>query len=231
MQFLIFFIVIPASYVVMIKNSNFDDHFINTISFSKFNVEFNFVIIVSLLISSLMPDFAPPLTQRYMMLAHDKNALKLVFKKLFMISTPFMFSLWLIAYLIMINSEGKVLSTNVVFDYIDYTFRYKRLMISGLFAVVMSTADSYINATTDIITNDFLKQYLPKIKPKHLLSLTRIIIILLSLFSFLFIMYKDKLIYIVLLFRAFGTHTLIIPLSAALLGFNITKKQFCSVFY
>ena len=190
-------------------------------------MEFNFVIIVSLLISSLMPDFAPPLTQRYMMLAHDKNALKLVFKKLFMISTPFMFSLWLIAYLIMINSEGKVLSTNVVFDYIDWLpLGIKGLMISGLFAVVMSTADSYINATTDIITNDFLKQYLPKIKPKHLLSLTRIIIILLSLFSFLFIMYKDKLIYIVLLFRAFGTHTLIIPLSAALLGFNITKKQF-----
>ncbi len=227
MQFLIFFIVIPASYVVMMKNSNFDDNFINTISFSKFNMEFNFVIIVSLLIQSLLPDFSSPLTQRYMMLAHDKNALKLVFKKLFMIATPFMFSLCLIAYLIIINSGDKILSANVVFNYIDWLpLGIKGLMISGLFAVVMSTADSYINATSDIIINDFLKQYLPKTKPKHLLLLTRIIIILLSLCSFLFIIYKDKILYIVLFFRAFGTNILVIPLSTVLLGFSITKKQF-----
>jgi Na+/proline symporter len=233
MQFLIFFIVIPASYVVMIKNSNFDDHFINTISFSKFNVEFNFVIIITLLIQSLLPEFAAPLTQRYMMLAHDKNALKLVFKKLFMITTPFMFSLCLIAYLIIINSERNVLlSTNVVFDYIDWLpLGIKGLMISGLFAVIMSTADSFINATSDIIINDFLKQYLPKTKPKHLLLLTRIIIILLLLFSFLFIIYKDVLLYLVFILKGFGANTLIIPLSAALLGFSITKKQFLISFF
>ena len=232
LQFLIFFIVIPASYVFTIKNSNFTGHFIETISFSKFNMEFNFIVMVSLLIHSLMPDFAPPLVQRYMMLADDKNTLKLVFKKIFMISVPFMFSLCLIAYLIIINSENKVLSSTVIFNYIDWLpLGIKGLMISGLFAVVMSTADSYINATSDIITNDFLKQYLPKIKQKHSLLLTRGVIILLSLCSFLFIIYKDSLLYFVLLLKSFGTNILVIPLSAALLGFNITKKQFLLSFF
>ena len=140
MQFLVFFIVIPASYVMTIKNSNFNGHFIDTISFSKFNMEFNLVIIISLLISSLIPEVAAPLMQRYLMLAHDKKALKTVFKKLFMISTPFMFSLCLIAYLIIINSEGKALSYNVILSYIDWLpIGIKGLMISGLFKAIKLT--------------------------------------------------------------------------------------------
>ena len=103
-----------------------------------------------------------------------------------MISTPFMFSLWLIAYLIMINSEGKVLSTNVVFDYIDWLpLGIKGLMISGLFAVVMSTADSYYYLP-DIITNDFLKQYLQN-KTKTFVILPKIIIIIFAFIILIFI--------------------------------------------
>ena len=65
MQFLIFFHS-NANFICVVYELKIQIlmTFINTISFSKFNVEFNFVIIVSLLISSLMPDFAPPLTQR-----------------------------------------------------------------------------------------------------------------------------------------------------------------------
>ena len=167
--------------------------------------------------------------QRYLILASNVKVLKSVFKKLFMITIPFMLSICLIAYLVIIKSINEPFSSNIIFHYIEWLpLGIKGLMISGLFAILMSTADSHMNATSTIITNDFIKHYFPTLGSKGLLVVMKVIILVLSLFPFILIIYKEHLFQLMLVLRSFGTNMLIIPLAASLLGFEINKKQFIS---
>jgi Na+/proline symporter/signal transduction histidine kinase len=228
-QFLIFFLIIPASYVVTIKNASFTGNFINSISLSNYDVEFNLPIAIGLLIASLIPELSAPFMQRYLLLASNVKVLKSVFKKLFMITIPFMLSICLIAYLVIMKSINEPFSSNIIFHYIEWLpLGIKGLMISGLFAILMSTADSHMNATSTIITNDFIKHYFPILGSKGLLVVMKVIILVLSLFPFILIMYKEHLFQLMLVLRSFGTNMLIIPLAASLLGFKINKNQFIS---
>ena len=226
-QFFVFFFIIPASYIVTIQNISFSGNFLNYISLLNYNIEFTLPVAIGLLTASLTPELSSPFIQRYLMLADNTKALKLVFKKLLMITIPFILSICLIAYLIMIKSVNSFFSSNIIFNYIEWLpLGVKGLMISGLFAVLMSTADSHMNATSIIISNDFIKPYFPKVGAKKLLLVIKIIILLLSLFPLILVLYKDKLFQLMFLLRSLGTYLIVIPLSASLLGYEISRKQF-----
>ena len=159
-QFLIFFVIIPVSYVVTIQTVSFTGNFVNSISLSNYNIEFSLPIAIGLITASLLPEIAAPFMQRYLMLADNTKALKLVFKKLFMVAIPLMLSICLIGYLIIVKSPDKTLVSDIIFSYIDWLpLGVKGMMISGLFAIIMSTADSHMNAASVVISNDFLKVY------------------------------------------------------------------------
>ena len=228
-QFLIFFVIIPVSYIVTIQTVSFTGSFLNSISLSNYKMEFSMPIAIGLISASLLPEIAAPFMQRYLMLADNTKALKLVFKKLFMIAIPFMLSICLIGYLIIVKSPKNTFFSNIIFNYIDWLpLGIKGMMISGLFAIIMSTADSHMNATSIIISTDFLKKYFLRIRGKQLLLIIRCIILLLSFFPFILLMYKDTLFQLMSIFRSFGTNILVIPLSVSLLGYKISKKQFLS---
>ena len=228
-QFLIFFVIIPVSYIVTIQTVSFTGSFLNSISLSNYKMEFSMPIAIGLISASLLPEIAAPFMQRYLMLADNTKALKLVFKKLFMIAIPFMLSICLIGYLIIVKSPKNPFFSNIIFNYIDWLpLGIKGMMISGLFAIIMSTADSHMNATSVIISTDFLKKYFLRIRGKQLLLIIRCIILLLSFFPFILLMYKDTLFQLMSIFRSFGTNILVIPLSVSLLGYKISKKQFLS---
>ena len=236
-QFLIFFVIIPASYIVTIQNTSFTGNFLSSISLSNYDIQFSLPIVIGLVLASLLPEIAAPFMQRYLMLAHDTEALKLVFKKLFRIAIPFMLSICLIGYLIIVKSPTRSLSPNIIFSYIDWLpLGIKGMMISGLFAIIMSTADSHMNATSTIILNDFLKVHFPKVGEKGLLLMIRIAILLLSLFPFILLIYKDTLFQLMSVFRSFGTYILVVPLSTSLLGYRVSNRQFlysflCSILF
>ena len=226
-QFLIFFVIIPVSYVVTIQTVSFTGNFVNSISLSNYNVEFSLSIAIGLITASLLPEIAAPFMQRYLMLADNIKALKLVFKKLFMVAIPLMLSICLIGYLIIVKSPNESLVSDIIFSYIDWLpLGVKGMMISGLFAIIMSTADSHMNAASVVISNDFLKVYFPKIGEKRLLVIIKGVMLVLSLFPFILVIYKDALFQLMSIFRSFGTHMLVAPLSVSFLGYNISKKQF-----
>ena len=119
-QFLIFFVIIPASYVVTIQNTSFTGNFLSSISLSNYDMQFSLPIAIGLISASILPEIGAPFMQRYLMLAHDTKALKLIFKKLFMVAIPFMLSICLIGYLIIVKSPTKSLSSDIIFNYIDW---------------------------------------------------------------------------------------------------------------
>ncbi len=230
-QFLIFFVIIPVSYVVTIQTVSFTGNFVNSISLSNYNIEFSLPIAIGLITASLLPEIAATFMQRHLMLADNTKALKLVFKKLFIVAIPFMLSICLIGYLIIVKSPNKSLVSDIIFNYIDWLpLGVKGMMISGLFAIIMSTADSHMNSASVIISNDFFKVYCPKIGEKRLLVIIKGVILVLSLFPFILLIYKDTLFQLMAILRTFGTNILVVPLSVSFLGYNIVKNSFCIVF-
>ncbi len=65
-QFLIFFVIIPVSYVVTIQTVSFTGNFVNSISLSNYNIEFSLPIAIGLITASLLPEIAAPFMQRYL---------------------------------------------------------------------------------------------------------------------------------------------------------------------
>ena len=115
-QFLIFFFIIPVSYIIMIQNVEYNGNFLHSISLSNYNFKFNLITSIGLLTASLMPELSAPFIQRYLMLANNIKALKIIFKKLLLITTPFILSICLIAYLIIIKVvNNNTLPSNIIF--------------------------------------------------------------------------------------------------------------------
>jgi Na+/proline symporter/signal transduction histidine kinase len=226
-QFMIFFLIIPIAYAIVSWKFNGVEQVILNIPVSTFEFDFSFkniVILLSFLTASLVPEISPPLMQRYLMLATTPKKLKIVLQNLFFISIPFMLSLCVIAYIMKANDVG--LTENVIFRFISYyvPIGIKGLMIVGLFAVIMSTADSYLNSASVIITKDFIKVLFPDLTDKQELRILRFFIIVISLIPLLLI--SSNLFETIWLFKTFGTQMILIPFFAGLYDFQPKKYSF-----
>ncbi len=226
-QFMIFFLIMPIAYAVVSSQFNGVEQIILSIPESTFEFDFSFkniVILLSFLTASLLPEISPPFMQRYLMLSATPKKLKTVFYNLFFISIPFMLSLCVIAYIMKVNDVG--LAENVIFRFISHyvPIGIKGIMIVGLFAVIMSTSDSYLNSTSVIITKDFIKVLFPDLTDKQELRMLRLFIIVISLIPLLLVSYD--LFETTRLFRAFGIQMIIIPFFAGLYDFQSRKNSF-----
>ena len=228
-QFMIFFLIIPI--VCAVASYRFDgvEQVILSLPESTFEFDFNFkniIILLSFLTASLLPGIGAPFMQRYLMLAATPKKLKTVFYNLFFISIPFMLSICAIAYIMKANDVG--LSENVLFRFISYyvPIGLKGVMIVGLFAIIMSTSDSYLNAASVVITKDFIKVLFPNLTDKQELKILRVFILIISLAP-LFLL-SNNLFENIRLFKTFGIQMLIIPLFAGLYDFQAKKHSFIS---
>jgi Na+/proline symporter len=226
-QFMVFFLIIPIVCAVVSSSFGGVAQVILSIPKSTFEFDFNFknnIILLSFLTASLLPEIAPPIMHRYLMLAATPKKLKTVFYNLFFISIPFMLSICVIAYIMKVNDVG--LSENVLFMFISHyvPIGLKGLMIVGLFAVIMSTSDSYLNAASVILTKDLIKVLFPNLTDKQELRILRLFIIVISLVPLLLI--SNNLFENIRLFKTFGIQMLTIPLFAGLYDFQAKKHSF-----
>ena len=165
-QFMIFFLIIPIACAVVSYRFDGVEQVILSLPESTFEFDLNFknsIILLSFLTASLLPEVGAPLMQRYLMLAATPKKLKTVFYNLFFISIPFMLSICVIAYIMKANDVG--LGENVLFRFINnyVPIGLKGVMIVGLFAIIMSTSDAYLNAASVVITKDFIKVLFPNL--------------------------------------------------------------------
>jgi Na+/proline symporter len=228
-QFMIFFLIIPIACAIV--SSRFDgvEQVILSLPKSTFEFDLNFknsIILLSFLTASLLPEIPSPIMHRYLMLAATPKKLKAVFYNLFFISIPFMLSICVIAYIMKANDVG--LGENVLLRFISHyvPIGLKGVVIVGLFAIIMSTSDSYLNAASVIITKDFIKVLFPNLTDKQELRILRVFIIIISLIPLLLV--SNNLFENIWLSRTFGIHMLIIPLFAGLYDFQAKKHSFIS---
>jgi SSS family solute:Na+ symporter len=183
--------------------------------------------IMSMALVFLLPNLDPALLQRFMMgrdLAQVKRALTLS-------------ALCCVPYYIMVGTIGfsalvlaPNIDSNTAFFYIidvGLPVGLKGIAISGLLAVVMSTADSYLNVASITIVRDILKPCLPnKLSDAQELGLMRFATAFFGVFAVVMALYIPSVYELALFALSFWGPIVFIPLLLRIIGHRPSKKTF-----
>ncbi|MCP5369849.1 MAG: hypothetical protein H6909_04095 [Rickettsiaceae bacterium] len=155
-------------------------------------------------------------------------------KDVFQSKKSFLFSSAIVALVIISSQWIPFLLFNIspdleydkLFGYIIDNYTYtglKGLMIIGIIAMVMSSADSSINSSSVLFVNDVCKPL--NFKEKNELIITKIFAGILGIGGIILALYADNLLEIVLSANSFYMPVVTVPFMLTVLGFRTTKTS------
>jgi SSS family solute:Na+ symporter len=102
----------------------------------------------------------------------------------------------------------------------------KGFMVAGLLAVIMSTADSYLNVSGIIAVGDLIRAYRGNLEEQQMIRYSQYATLIFGILA-LFVALRFKSIIDILLYaNGFWFGTVSIPLTTALLGYRSSKYAF-----
>ena len=152
----------------------------------------DFSFFISLIFCSLTPIGESPFFQRAL-IARNKKQFLYSFYGSAMLIIP------IILVTCAIASIAYYQNSNIPQGQVLYYFMsslpvgMKGLLIAGLLAAIMSTQDSYLNATSSIMSRDVLKQIMSYLNKKQELLFARISCILIALISLMVVFFQKIL--------------------------------------
>lgn len=223
-QFFTFSVIIPmVVFLIWNKTANLET-IVNTLEqnpiFDYHNLDYlnNFFILLFFLI----PGFDPVIFQRIIM---AKNTSQI--SKSFIISgIVIFFCLYLTFYFIGLmlladnhtNLDPNSLIKDILDNYISSGF--KGFFIIGIMAMVMSTADSYINTSSILFSYDLCQSLGVKLSAKKSLLLVRVSSLLIGVSGLLLSLFSQNLLNLILNTYSFYMPIVSIPLILAIFGFR-----------
>lgn len=170
-QFLIFFVALP----IVCSNGFFEvggfSGIYQALGKEYFNLNLSikeWICFLSILIFNSIPTLGPPIIQRTLMVNSPHKMLK-IFNTNALLCIPFFLIIAIIGMTIKIKCAG----THELEKDIVRAFTYGLpnglvgVVVAGLLAVIMSTADSYLNTASIILTKDVLKHIFKKEQLMH----------------------------------------------------------------
>lgn len=230
LQFFTFGFVIPLVGVI-IWNNVYSTGFSIEEAFSVTRFDYHEVFkldnpkfweMVPLFFFFLIPSMSPTLCQRVLMGNNIAQA-----KKVFIISAILILIVKLIMAWIpfLIYHVNPNLKANQLLVYVVDNYTYvglKGLIIIGIIAMAMSSADSYINSSSVLIV-DICKALKIGMNNKEIL-LSKISALILGVAGVIFALMGEDLLKIILFTHSFYTPIVVVPLTLAIFGFRSTEK-------
>ncbi|MDD3029461.1 MAG: sodium:solute symporter family protein [Alphaproteobacteria bacterium] len=100
-------------------------------------------------------------------------------------------------------------------------------VIAGIISIIMSSADSFLNSASVAFSNDIVRPLLKKpLSKKKELHLAQAITLIVGLLAVLFAVSIESVLDILLYAYNFWAPTVLVPLALAILGANVSKRQF-----
>ncbi|HJK87192.1 MAG TPA: ATP-binding protein, partial [Candidatus Megaira endosymbiont of Nemacystus decipiens] len=171
----------------------------------------------------IIPSFDPAIFQRISM---SKNILQA--RKAFVVaalSYAFfgLFISWIgiIAIAIYPDVDSSLVAQRILTDY-SYS-GLRGLTIAGILAMLMSSADSYINSTSVMFTYDFFKA--SGIKINNQLLVSRVTALVLGLFSLFLALYSKGLLELMIKTKSFYMPVVSVPFMFSIFGFRSSSKS------
>lgn len=228
-QFGVFFFIIPVSYALAFNKIGGLDQFIHMLpdTHTKFNfLKEDILFNISLVVYALIPSCDCTMIQRYLM-AENSKELKHSLKIAAIVSVPFSISLCLIGYILRANYPDLIAAEALLY----YTQNFlpigvKGLMIAGLLAIIMSTAEAWINSISVTLVNDVMKILIPNIKISTQLVLLRCFGVIISFLSIFIAMSGLPFLEIIWIIKAIWYPIILVPICAGFLEFKTNCKTF-----
>jgi Na+/proline symporter len=180
---------------------------------------------LTLAIYFIIPSLNPAIFQRIAM-ARDTQQVS----RSFFIATSLRLCISIMFFWIgiLLFSRNPNLEPNKLFNYIIDNYTYiglKGCMAAGMMAMVMSTADSYINAATVTFSYDLRKSLGIDLKEKYNLPLSYICSCFIGILAFFLAFHMKGLLSLFLMVSSFYLPIVTVPLLAAIFGFRSTATS------
>ncbi|MDF2965051.1 MAG: sodium:solute symporter family protein [Rickettsiaceae bacterium] len=169
-----------------------------------------------------------PSTMQRILMAKDVEQIKNSFKISAFVLLPFLFTTSMIG-LIVLSLQPDIAPSNVLMFLIDTYLPagLKGVAFIGMIAVVMSTADSYMNAAGVSFIHDLIKpMFKESITEKQELSLARYFTLVSGFFSIVIALSFDNLLKLILFAQGFYVPIISVPLLLGLFGFRSSQRAF-----
>ncbi len=227
-QFIILVIGIPLLGVLSVYNaggvSEVADNVINTIPTISTH---EFIWYFSLFFLSSIPVFNPAVVQR-MLMTRNLNFLSKSFQVSALMELPMILLILLMVGSAMIldpSMNGNNLVPNLIQTVIPNGL--KGLIIIGMLAVIMSTADSFLNVSSVSLVNDILKPIMKnKLSDKRELFILRLTTAVVGIFSTVSVLYFSNIFEIYFAFLNFWVPVMVVPIYAAIFNSDVNKRDF-----
>ncbi len=231
-QFFTFGVVIPiVAYALLISIDNIDiiSNTLNANPLFDYKEVFNFSNPLSfrylfLFCFFLVPPFGPANFQR-VAIAKNTNQIRKSFTIAAFTCLFFSIIVGWIAILVLSISPGITSDDAIKLLIFNSSFvGLKGAMLAGIMAMIMSTVDSYINATSVLIVHDFLKPLKINFIKNELIS-ARIVSILIGILALNLALYEGTLLELIIITCSFYMPIVTVPFIMAIMGFRSTEKS------
>lgn len=168
----------------------------------------------------------PPYVQRLLIGKTVKHTIKGNFAS-GILSIPFFLMIGLIGIIAVVMNQD--LNPNIALPYVileTMPIGLKGLAIAGMMAIILSSADSFLNAASVSITHDVLTPIIPRLAEHQKLLISKYSTYLVSLSGLLFTLSLESALDILLEAYMFWTPIILVPFVAGVMGINRPKKAF-----
>lgn len=230
-QGLVLLVAIPIACIVAFHTVGGYDGLINGLPKTHLSIDWtkdNVLLLASLLFYAVMPAPTGVFVQRFLM-ANDSKQLARSLKLVALVSVPFTMVLCLIGFVIKVKAPE--VEPNTAFFYLIGNYLpigITGLLISGILAAIMSTADSWLNTTSVLCAHDIAKGIFPQLTDKQELFIARLAVLGISCASVLLALEGKSLIGLIWLAENFWLPIVLIPLALGFLKFSTNSKSFIS---
>ncbi len=232
-QFFVFFIAIPTACIIALDDiGGFTglirklpaDHL--TISLSNQNIW----LFLSWVFYALLPLASGAYVQRFL-IAKDSKQLMKSLKVIAVIHLPLVMSSCLIGFII--KATVPDIDPNTAFVY--FIGKYlnvgiKGLMITGMLAVIMSTADSWLNTASILCAHDIWPRLFPNTTDKQEVNIARLATFAIGIFAIFIALMEKGIMELCWAIANFWETFILILLAAGFLKFRTNSKSFITSF-
>ena len=186
----------------------------------------NIWLFLSLIFYSLMPVAEGAYIQRFLM-TYDKIQLIKSLKVVMILSVPFTVVICLIGFIIRVKAPEIEPSLGFIHFIANYmTAGTKGLVIAGLLAIIMSSADSWLNYASVLCAHDIVKKVFTHITAKQELLVARISAIFIGILAAFLALSENSVLSLTWIADNFWQPVTLIPLAAGFLGLRTNSFSF-----
>jgi Na+/proline symporter len=232
LQFFVFYCAIFIASLIIYNNAGGYQNLFDNLPSTHLNIDFTNIspwLFLSLAFNYMLPHSEPTFIQRFLMAPNTQQLVKSLFI-VGIITIPFIMFLSAIGLALRVSDFGG--DSNTIFFHLISNYlpiSIKGLMIAGIMAIIMSTADSFLNTVSVLCAHDVAKQLFPQLKDNHELLIARISTFLVCILSALLAAQGNGFIELIWLADNFWAPLIIVPLIAGFLRFKTNYKSFiCS---